>query len=98
MATSAYTRSCQQISTTSADAIYGPEQLFMLSSYQDPDTAALVPAMGLTDALRAAFKEYWRAVIPACAGNAGPLPHYYIGCPVHTRVCGERCKRPVCAV
>jgi hypothetical protein len=39
---------------------YGLEQLFMLGSYQDADTAALVPAMGLTATLRTAFEEYGR--------------------------------------
>ncbi|WP_431860171.1 hypothetical protein [Azospirillum sp.] len=37
---------------------YGPDQLYMLGSYQDPETAALVPSEGLEATLRAAFEEY----------------------------------------
>lgn len=37
---------------------YGPDQLYMLGSYQDPETAALVPAMTLAETLKAAFLEY----------------------------------------
>jgi hypothetical protein len=37
---------------------YGPAQLYMLGSYQDPDTAALVPAANLQDTLAAAMEEY----------------------------------------
>lgn len=37
---------------------YGTDQLYMLGTYQDPATAALVPREGLEDTLRAAFEEY----------------------------------------
>ena len=37
---------------------YGPDQSFLLGSYQDPITAAMVPSAGLQDTLRAAFEEY----------------------------------------
>ena len=37
---------------------YGQDQLYMLGSYQDAETAALVPRAGLEDTLRAAFEEY----------------------------------------
>jgi hypothetical protein len=37
---------------------YGPDQLYMLGSYQDANTAAMVPREGLEDTLRAAFTEY----------------------------------------
>ena len=53
---------------------YGPDQLYMLGGYQDPETAALVPGMGLEDTLRAAFEEYGRnARYPREAGHVeGP--------------------------
>ena len=37
---------------------YGPDQLYMLGDYQDPETAALVPEMGLEETLRAALEEF----------------------------------------
>jgi hypothetical protein len=37
---------------------YGPDQLYMLGGYQDPDTAGLVPHLGLQDTMRAALAEY----------------------------------------
>ena len=37
---------------------YTQDNLYLLGSYQDPETAALVPHMGLQDTLRAAFAEY----------------------------------------
>jgi hypothetical protein len=37
---------------------YGPDQLYMLGAYQDPEAAAMVPKAGLEDTLRAAFTEY----------------------------------------
>jgi hypothetical protein len=37
---------------------YGPDQLYMLGTYQDPTTAAMVPAMDLAATLRAAMDEY----------------------------------------
>jgi hypothetical protein len=42
------------------DSGYDQHQLPMLGDYQDPDTAALVPAMPLEETLRAAFEEYRR--------------------------------------
>lgn len=37
---------------------YGPDQLYMLGDYQDPETAAQVPAADLQGTLTAAFTEY----------------------------------------
>ena len=37
---------------------YGQAQLYMLGTYQDGETAALVPPMSLPDTLEAAFAEY----------------------------------------
>lgn len=37
---------------------YGPEQLYLLGDYVDPETAALVPPDGLQGTLRAALAEY----------------------------------------
>lgn len=37
---------------------YGPDQLYMLGSYQDPDTIARMPHMGLQATLEAALEEY----------------------------------------
>ncbi len=37
---------------------YGPAQLYMLSSYQDRETASQVPRASLDDTLREAFEEY----------------------------------------
>lgn len=37
---------------------YGPDQLALLGSYVDPETAAMVPRAGLEETLRAAFQEY----------------------------------------
>jgi hypothetical protein len=37
---------------------YGPENLYLLGSYQDPTTAALVPRAGLTETIEAAMLEY----------------------------------------
>lgn len=41
---------------------FGPEQLYLLGKYEDPETAALVPNLGLSDMLRAAFEEYGQNV------------------------------------
>lgn len=37
---------------------YGPDQLYMLGSYQDATTAALVPKANLEETLVAAFEEF----------------------------------------
>ena len=37
---------------------YGPDQLYYLGRYQDPETAALVPVAGLQATLRAALEEF----------------------------------------
>jgi hypothetical protein len=50
MATSAYTRSCQQISTTSADAI---EELLGQEALLGALALAICPALGATDRLSA---------------------------------------------
>ncbi|MBI1207434.1 MAG: hypothetical protein GC191_09135 [Azospirillum sp.] len=39
---------------------YGPDQLYMLGRYHDPVTGAMVPPLGLTAMLEAAFEEYGR--------------------------------------
>ena len=50
---------------------YGQAQLYMLGTYQDPVTAALVPAMNLPDTLAAAFEEYGQnARYPHADGRA----------------------------
>jgi len=45
---------------------YGPDQLYMLGSYQDADTAAMVPKLGLQDTMELAFAEY---------GDNAAFPH-----------------------
>ena len=37
---------------------YGPDQCYLLGSYQDSDTAALVPHLSLQETLACAFAEY----------------------------------------
>lgn len=37
---------------------YGPEQLYMLGRYQDPETARLVPKLDLQATLRRALEEH----------------------------------------
>jgi hypothetical protein len=37
---------------------FGKDQLYMLGTYQDGETAGLVPAMGLDDMISAAAEEY----------------------------------------
>jgi hypothetical protein len=37
---------------------YGPDQLYMLGSYQDPHIAAMIPKADLMDTLQAAFSEF----------------------------------------
>jgi hypothetical protein len=37
---------------------YGPENLYLLGSYVDPGTAALVPRLGLEDTMREALAEF----------------------------------------
>jgi hypothetical protein len=37
---------------------YGPDQLYLLGSYQDAATAALVPPAGIEETLMAALEEY----------------------------------------
>lgn len=49
---------------------YGPDQLYMLGSYQDPETAAMVPASDLQGTLRAALEEYQRN---ACYPHPGGI-------------------------
>jgi hypothetical protein len=46
------------VKTFLRDAGYGPDQLYMLGSYEDPATAAMAPKQTLQNTLRAAFKEY----------------------------------------
>jgi hypothetical protein len=49
---------------------YGPDQLYMLGSYTDPETAAMVPAASLNETLEAAFGEYrHNAMFPHTAGQ-----------------------------
>ena len=40
------------------EAGFGPDQLYMLGSYTDPECAARMPKMGLQDTLEAALLEY----------------------------------------
>ncbi len=48
---------------------YGPDQLYMLGSYQDAETAALIPAENLADTLAAAMDEYqFNATFPHPGG------------------------------
>jgi hypothetical protein len=37
---------------------FGQQQLYMLGKYEDPEVAALVPDLSLTQMLAAAFEEY----------------------------------------
>jgi hypothetical protein len=37
---------------------HGPDQLYLLGSYQDATTAALVPPAGIEETLMAALEEY----------------------------------------
>jgi hypothetical protein len=49
---------------------YGPDQLYMLGTYQDPVTAAMVPRLDLEGTLRAAMDEYRQnAIFPHSDGR-----------------------------
>ena len=37
-------------------------------------------------------------ITPACAGNRSHIPHGYIHCGDHPRVCGEQCPRLLCLI
>lgn len=49
---------------------YGPNQLYMLGSFNDPETAAMVPKLSLEDTIRAALAEYTQnTVFPHADGR-----------------------------
>jgi hypothetical protein len=48
---------------------YGPDQIYMLGSYQDPETASQVPHEGLLETLQAAFAKFaFNATFPHPGG------------------------------
>ena len=48
---------------------YGPDQLYMLGSYQDIETASLIPTENLPDTLQSAMDEYaFNAAYPRAGG------------------------------